>query len=200
MKKLDLTGQRFGMLTVVLYDSDSKKWKCKCDCGNLKAVSRGHLKDGHVKSCGCFRSERAIRKNYKHGFYGTRIYKIYFGMIQRCENPNNPAYGDYGGRGIKICEEWRGENGFLNFYRWAMQNGYSDVLSIDRKLVNGNYEPNNCRWATQGEQCNNVRRNIFVGKNTLKQECVLLGLNYNTVYMRIKRGWSVADALSGGAA
>jgi len=200
MKQVNLTDKRFGRLVALSYDKNSHKWLCMCDCGKEKLVSAGHLLDGHAKSCGCLNSEVTIERNYRHGLYGTRIYKIYSGMLQRCENPNNPAFGDYGGRGICICEEWRGADGFMNFYNWATQNGYKDTLSIDRKEVNGNYEPSNCRWATQYDQCNNVRRNIPVGDRTLKQECVSLGLNYNTIYMRIKRGWSVTEALSGGKA
>lgn len=194
MKRINLTGKRFGRLTVISFDESSKKWLCKCDCGNQKLVGRCHLMDGHSRSCGCLNSEITSNRNYRHGFSKTRLYKIYYGIFQRCENPNNPAYPDYGGRGISVCEEWR--HGFETFRRWAFENGYSENMSIDRIDVNGNYCPENCRWATQKEQCNNLRKNIMVHGHTLKEECEVKGLKYNTVYMRIARGQSPEEAVS----
>lgn len=194
MKRINLTGKRFGRLTVISFDESSKKWLCKCDCGNQKLVSRCHLMDGHSRSCGCLNSEITSNRNYRHGFSKTRLYKIYYGILQRCNNQRNPAYPDYGGRGIHICKEW--SKGFEEFRLWAMSHGYSDDLSIDRIDVNGNYCPENCRWATQKEQCNNTRKNIMVGGLTLKETCIAKGLNYNTVYMRIKRGCPIKEALT----
>ena len=190
MKKLiNLTGRRFGRLTVGKYNRQSKKWLCECDCGNFKGISAGHLNDGHARSCGCLNSEILKNRNYKHGLYGTRAYKIYAGILQRCLNKNDPAFLDYGGRGISICNEWL--NDFMSFYNWAMSHGYSDSLSIDRKNVNGNYEPDNCRWATQKMQCNNLRRNIMFNGHTLKEECERFGYGYHMIYARIRRGWTM---------
>ena len=194
MKLIDFTGKRFGRLTVKEYHRESRKWLCVCDCGNYKEVSRSHLKDGHAQSCGCINSELTSNRNFRHGLCKTRIYKIYHGIIQRCDNKSNPAYPDYGGRGITLCGEWHIE--FMNFYNWAMLNGYADNLSIDRINNNGNYEPSNCRWVTQKVQCCNVRRNIIVNGHTLKEECEMRGLKYNTIYMRIARGHTPEEALN----
>jgi hypothetical protein len=194
MRLKDLMGQRFERLVVIEYHKNSKKWLCKCDCGNFKEVSNTHLRDGHTKSCGCLNSEITSRRNFRHGLYGTRLYRIYAGILQRCLNESNPAFPDYGGRGIRICDEWR--SNLVNFVKWALSNGYADNLSIDRENVNGNYEPSNCRWITQKAQCNNVRRNIMINGHTLKEECEELGLKYNTVYMRIIRGHTLEEAIA----
>ncbi len=167
----DLTGQRFGMLTVVrLHEKYIRtiskravyKWECLCDCGKTTIVSTSNLQIGHVKSCKCLRqqlsTERIIeqsKKNIKHGFAGTRLYYTWHAMIKRCCNKKNSNYKDYGGRGIKVCDEWL--HNFQSFYDWAMANGYTDELTIDRINVDGNYEPSNCRWATHKQQSMNRR-------------------------------------------
>lgn len=119
---------------------------------------------------------------------------------KRCLNRNEQAYPNYGGRGILICEEWLGENGFENFYKWSMENGYDDKLTIDRINVNGNYEPSNCRWVTYREQNRNKRNNIVILWNgetkILKDLCIELGMNYQTVKMRVHHGWEINRALT----
>ena len=146
MPKLnDLTGQRFGRLTVL--ERTELKWLCKCDCGNKKIVAGGHLVSGDTKSCGCLR--------IKHGMRNTRLYSIWHGMKERCYNTKHKFYKHYGGRGIKVCEEWK--NDFQTFADWALSHGYADNLTIDRIDVNGNYEPSNCQWATNAEQQRNKR-------------------------------------------
>lgn len=190
----DITGKKYNMLTVVgIAEHDPIKWLCKCDCGNYTKVSTGNVKQGRVKSCGCL----SHVGNPKHNLNGTRIYRIYKHMINRCYRPNVPAYPDYGGRGITVCKAWR-EN-ILNFYKWAMKNGYQDNLSLDRKNNNRGYTPQNCRWTTSKEQSNNKRSNLEVTYNgktqTLSEWCEELSLNYSKIYTRIVRGWDVADAL-----
>jgi len=119
-------------------------------------------------------------------------------MKNRCYNPNNKSYADYGGRGIVVCNEWR--NSFEMFHDWALANGYSDKLSIDRVDVNGNYEPSNCRWATQTIQSNNVRRNRMLAlgeeQHTLSEWSRMTGLQVTTIICRLKRGWPVERALT----
>lgn len=162
----DLTGQRFGMLTVTGrcgLDASRKNalWFCECDCGDGTITSTSHLKSGHTKSCGCQNgvSKNNIATRFKptHGLSGTRLYSIWHHMKQRCNNPKATKYHLYGGRGIAVCEVW--DQDFLPFYDWAIANGYRDDLTIDRVDCDGNYEPSNCRWATVVEQ-NRNRRNV----------------------------------------
>lgn len=198
----DLTGMRFGKLVaekiVGKSKSGSRKWLCKCDCGNETVVDQYHLSSGHTKSCGCINKEL----KYIHGLSRSRIYKIYKGMKTRCYHKECPEYSNYGGRGIKICDEWLDEEkGFLNFYNWSNKNGYSEQLTIDRIDVNGNYEPSNCRWVNRKVQMNNTRRNDFIEYNgevhTLSEWAELYGIGNKTLFTRIHRlGWDIHRALN----
>lgn len=199
----DLTGQRFGRLTVIgIKPTETRKtyWICQCDCGNLKTVRSDSLQCGAVRSCGCLKKEqndinlnqsdakkKFIASGHKVG--GTRLYQIWQGMRARCYNQHNSSYHRYGGRGITICEEWRTD--FYSFYNWSMSNGYTDDLTIDRKDTNGNYEPDNCRWTTQKEQANNRNSNIdiTIGNSTrsLLEWCEIFDLDYSTINARYNR-------------
>lgn len=156
----DLTGQKFGRLTVLKRADNGKNkqsyWLCLCDCGNKKIVRRDSLISNKTISCGCLQKENSKKANTKHGFYNTRIYDIYLGMIARCNNQNRRNYKYYGGRDIQVCKEWL--DNFMNFYTWAIKNGYTDNLTIDRINFNNNYEPSNCRWVSWEVQYKNKRK------------------------------------------
>lgn len=171
----DLTGKKFGRLLVIKEIGRNKRrqkmWLCKCICGNEKEVPTTYLTSGDTKSCGCYRRECEIKNlkrcrengvNITHGLSKTRLYCIWAGMKERCYNNKSTAYSNYGGRGIRVCDEWIQD--FMNFYDWSMANGYRDNLTIDRINVNGSYEPNNCRWATWKMQSYNKRntKNISI--------------------------------------
>lgn len=156
----DLTGQRFGKLTVLrraVVEGNKTIWCCKCDCGNEVNVSATNLKRGRTHSCGCYKKEQSKLRHLTHGCSkNNRLYRIWICMRQRCFYEKNDNFNYYGGRGIIVCDEWK--NAFEPFQQWALANGYADNLSIDRIDVNGNYEPANCRWVTMAVQNKNQRR------------------------------------------
>ena len=177
----DMTGQRFGRLTVIrLADEQvpggSARWVCRCECGTEKTITRGQLIRGETNSCGCLRKEKLTKKYPRKG----RLYQIWLDMKQRCYNPNIAYYNIYGGRGITVCHEWRED--YCPFYEWAMANGYDNNKTIDRINPNGNYSPKNCRWATAAEQTNNRRTTRYVeidGKLVPRSEAAKrLGITY----------------------
>lgn len=195
--KKNLIGKRFNNLTVIELDTAKTEktkrsyWICKCRCGNLKSVRGDSLANGSIKSCGCLKKEQdKINLNTsKHKMKGTRLYSVWNGMKDRCFNPNAPKYKSYGARGIKVCDEWRSD--FLNFHTWAMNNGYSNGLSIDRIDVNGDYEPSNCRWATNKEQSRNKQNTIYYTINGVtkpfREWCEIYDINYKKAHARLKR-------------
>lgn len=203
VKPIDETGKVYGRLTVIKEIGRKRGavlFLCHCACENYTEVTGGDLRTGRVNSCGCLKSELRTEKNTTHGLKNHRLYRIYYGMVNRCNNPKVTHYKDYGGRGISVCQQWNDkEDGFLLFYNWSIDNGYEDHLTIDRMDVNGNYEPENCRWATTGEQSLNKRNNHFVKINnevkTLKEWCDIFNIKYPTVQYRIKSGWDEIKAI-----
>ena len=199
-KHIDLTGKKFSRLYVtgnfVLTKQGRRKWECRCDCGKTTWVVASNLISGKTKSCGCLNEEVKSRTHTKHGMSNSRLYNIWSNMKSRCECKTNDAYGLYGARGIFVCEEW---HDFEKFKNWANQNGYSDNLTIDRIDSNGNYCPENCRWATAKEQGNNTRscRKItYNGKTkTMRGWEEEMGLSKGIIYWRLKHGWSEQKAI-----
>ncbi len=202
--KKDLTGQRFGRLTVLEFvpnDKHHSYWKCKCECGNTSIICISSLISGDTKSCGCLGDEQRKKngketgalngkKNIAHNKSHRRIHNEWLGIKKRCLNKNYLQYNLYGGRGITICDEWR--NDFQAFYDWAMSNGYKENLTIERIDVNGNYEPSNCQWVDNKRQARNKRNNVIVSfqgeQICLAEAAERLGISYKTLWSRYNRG------------
>lgn len=196
-KYLDVTGQVFGRLTVIDFAGYNKHgavtWKCRCKCGNEIVVVSGQMRYGKVSSCGCLKKEVAAQRgksNTTHGMWNTRLYHTWQHMKQRCDGTGNAknkiVYHD---RGIRVCDEWN--SNFEAFRDWAIKNGYSDDLSIDRIDGNGNYEPSNCRWATSITQANNKSTNRIIEYNgeqmSMAEAAREQGVNYRTIKSRERR-------------
>lgn len=200
-------GQKFGKLTVLkMVRVDRGKygklmWETKCDCGNTHIAAPTDIVRGKTKSCGCFHDERCKERatKFQHSVYDNkRLYSIYNGIKKRCFNKNEPRYKDYGARGITMCGEWR--YNFDAFAEWALSHGYTDEMTIERVDVNGNYCPENCKWITLKEQCNNKRQTIWVdykGEHIqLMKLCERKGISYDMVHNRIRdSGWDVERAI-----
>jgi hypothetical protein len=201
MRLNDLTGKRFGRLVVQSIapkTSRQTRWVCKCDCGNIVIVFGSNLTHGLTKSCKCLHKQVTSKINSSHGMTNTRLFHIWTGIIQRCTNKNSPSYKNYGGRGISVCNEWH--NSFLVFCNWAVSNGYSDDLTIDRINNDGNYESSNCRWATGIEQGGNRRDNhrlTFNNKTmTIAEWAREIGIPMRTLWKRLNDGESIESALT----
>lgn len=157
---IDLTGRRFGRLTVIARAPNHKKqtvWSCACDCGKTVAVQGGHLRAGKILSCGCYRQENSKKLATVHGEWGSKLHRVWLAMRQRCYNPRCKDFPHWGGRGVRVCKEW---DDFGAFETWAVSNGYSEGLTIERINVNGNYEPQNCTWIPKSEQAKNTTRTL----------------------------------------
>lgn len=194
----NLVGKRFGRLIVLEYAGE-KKWKCQCDCGGTTIVSGTALNSGSTKSCGCLRIETAKRAKYvKHGKSNSPTFIRWRSMKSRCYYPKNVGYPNYGGRGIKVCDRWLGEHGFENFLA-DMGEVPGREYSLDRIDVNGDYTPENCRWATWKEQSNNKRNSRLITHNgrslTIPQWCDELGFNVNVAYNRYWHGYKTYEEL-----
>lgn len=193
----DLSGQRFVHLVVLDRVGSNKRglalWRCRCDCGNESIVTTANLKSGNSTTCGCGKRRKAI-----HGMIHTRLYATWSHLVDRCRNEHNKSFANYGGRGIKVCAEWL--NSFEAFRDWALANGYTDKLTIERIDVNGNYCPENCCWASLKEQANNRRNNhkeTYNGEtHTIAEWAEITGIAVQTIYQRLHRGWTIEQALT----
>ncbi len=193
---IDMSGRRCGRLTVIERVRSAKaqaQWKCRCDCWKEVVVCGQSLRNGHTQSCGCYGLEVSAShtpSNSRHKESGTRLYGIWKGLRSRCKSEGNTSFGYYGGRGIKVCPEW--DESYEAFRDWALANGYRDDLTIDREDTNGNYTPENCRWASRKTQMNNTRANrrLAVGgkEKTVAEWAEDTGIAYSTVRDRALRG------------
>lgn len=186
-----LTGLRFGKLLVLEQAPNRSKhraWKCVCDCGKEKVLTTEQFYQGTVKSCGCLR--------FKHGLRNTASYDIWCNMIRRCDNPEAEEYPNYGGRGIKVCDRWRGDSGMQNFYEDMGERPTG--LSLDRIDNDGPYSPENCRWATIKQQSMNKRNTRLVTyrgeTKPLMEWASIVGIRYIRLIHRLRKNWTVERA------
>lgn len=198
----DLTGQRFGELVVLHratnYGGSATAWLCRCDCGNEKVFLAANLTTGRSTSCGCSRLRKTSQKLSTHRETKSRLYHIWGNMLTRCYNKNSAHYIHYGARGIVVCEEWKK---YENFRDWALSNGYDEHLTIERKNVNGGYDPDNCVWATRKQQANNKRTSRIVEfegeQHTVAEWADKLGMDKRALWDRLfVQNWSIERALT----
>ena len=213
-KLIDITGQKFGHLTVVQKvksRNGQSMWLCKCSCGNTTIQSGGNLRKGTIKSCGHLRNDKTERQKIahrtiakeKHGDSGSRLYGVWLNMRRRCDYPNDISYSNYGGRGIKVCDEW--DTNFLAFKEWAMSAGYNPnakrgECTLDRIDTDGDYCPENCRWQSMLEQSNNRRNSYTITYNNETHTAAewenITGIPKGVIYARYKAGKTPEEILS----
>lgn len=197
MKQQEHIGEKYNRLTVIDVRREGKRyyWTCRCECGNVTESRADQIRTGHTKSCGC----RALETRYKfrHGEWKTPLFNKWQKMRARCNSPKDKYYKNYGGRGIKVCDEWED---YVVFSKWAHENGYEDSLSLERKDVNGDYCPSNCCWIPINKQARNRTTTRWVdcdGKRmSLAEACEVKGMPYGVVQSRLRRGWNEYDALN----
>ena len=189
-------GKKYDMLTVLedMGQQPTKEGKrnrrfylCRCDCGKVLPIRSDQL--GNIHSCGCIKkitSARNAEQNHKHKQSGTRLYGIWQGMLGRCRNPNDASYARYGGRGITVCDEWKSD--FKAFMDWALANGYDEHLTIDRIDNDGNYCPENCRWATIRQQARNRSSNLLLDGVHVSDAAYIFEMSVSAMSDRYKRG------------
>lgn len=202
-KLIDLSGQRFGRLTVIERAGTATNrgkqplWLCECDCGNTTIVGGCSLKSGNTKSCGCLRVDTVKATHTTHGGSKTRLFRCWNNAKTRCYCPSSKDYKEYGARGIRMCDEWLQD--FGTFQNWALGNGYSDSLTLDRINPDGNYCPENCRWVDIETQANN-KRMCFLTYNgethTRKEWAEITGISRNNIANRLHKGWTVERTLT----
>ena len=196
-KKVDMIGRRFGRLLIISEDKRDRQgiiyYKCRCDCGNEKIIKGTSIRAGITKSCGCYNRDIITKNDPK---YKTKLYSVYHSIKERCNNSKDKAFHNYGGRGIKISDEW---NTFEKFEEWAYQSGYQEGLWIDRIDNDKDYSSNNCRWATPKEQQNNKRNCLYITiggiTKTATEWADISGINRATIYRRVKVGLKENDIL-----
>ena len=198
----NLQGQRFGKLVAIEFIEINKNkksvWRFKCDCGNEKNIIVSNVKNGRTSSCGCEHKKQLSNRVKKHGYCGAKLYTIWIDMKDRCFNPNNTSYSNYGGRNIKVCNEWKHD--FKTFKEWAFKNGYKEGLSIERINNNKDYSPNNCKFISFLDQNKNKRSNKYVTidgeTKTISEWSRVVGINRNTISRRISKGIQGKDLIS----
>lgn len=195
--KVDMVGKRFGRWSVIQDSAQRSKsgtirYLCRCDCGTVKTVGGASLRNGTSVSCGCYNREVITNPNKVRN---EKLYAVWNGMKQRCANKNDKKYRHYGGRGIRVCDEWRSD--YSAFKNWSEENGYKPGLSIDRENNDGPYSPNNCRWVTTKIQNSNNRRNrkltIDGLTKTITEWAESTGVKPSTITRRIELGWPLCD-------
>ena len=194
-------GWRSGRLVVIKEaerEARSKRRQvlCKCDCGNQKVIRWSRVKGRITKSCGCIPRENLIAYNFVHGEAGKPLYRVHRNMMLRCYDETSEGYHRYGGRGITVCNEWKD---IKTFVKWAKASGYRNNLTIERIDNDGDYEPNNCRWATLTEQANNRRTNRLEkyrgDTRTVAEWSRILNIESDLLYSRLSKGWSFKRAV-----
>lgn len=186
----NIVGKVFSRLTIIEDLGNIKgrrKVICECECGKTKTIQYQHLKSESTRSCGCLQKEIVRKRETKHGGIGTSLYNRWKAMRQRCNNPKNRAFQNYGGRGIIICESW---DNFINFKSWALSNGYKEGLELDRKDNSGNYTEKNCRFVTTLENNHNRRITVKVEGLTLREISIKFSKKYENIhykYYRVKK-------------
>ena len=200
-QKLKIAGRKFNRLQALKETNHRKNscvvWLCVCDCGNFKTATSSQLRVGKIKSCGCLKEENPPPSQKTHGLSYTagpkgKEYRSWAGLKSRCLNKKDRGYKNYGGRGIKVCQRW--QDSFEAFLE-DMGKAPTPKHSIDRIDCNGNYEPQNCRWATYHQQANNRRSNRYVtlketGRVSATEAARILGKDITLIRSRLKRGWS----------
>ncbi len=197
----NIIGNVYGRLTVIEETNERRNKKivvrCRCECGNENfLVSNRAIVSGNTKSCGCIRKEKP--NHVTHGLRRHSLYSVWTGIRQRCYYENAINYNDYGGRGIRVCKQWK--DYFKSFYDWCIENGWRKGLDVDRKNNNGNYTPSNCRFVTRKINTRNTRRTLFIEHNGIKKPLAdwadELGLRYETLSQRIfKLKMPISEAL-----
>lgn len=214
MRRVEVVGERYGKLVVIREapvrrapGGQTKRFvECVCDCGTITIVGLSGIRTGKTKSCGCHRRTFSVgdkNHNYKHGYETGRVKKselsTYRGMVARCTNPDDPSYGHWGARGIKVCDRWLGDDGFVKFLA-DMGPKPSSEHSLDRIDNDGPYSPENCRWATRIEQANNKRTNTMITYCGVTQSLAdwarATGIAYSCLQRRVYSGWTTEEILT----